>query len=135
MDAVTNSSCDWTRKERVNDCSILRATLAAESLSATSLSRMVNSSPPRREIVSEARVQVAERTRPLRLVLGVAGQAQRRRAGVAEVEIAVEQHHAAPAFLDQCAEALLALFQLELRALALGDVADERGEGLLRAAA
>src|SRR5256885_9615300 len=43
-----------------------------------------------------------------------ADQAERRRADVAEGEIVVDQHHAAPALLDQRAEALLALLQLEL---------------------
>src|SRR5437588_679526 len=56
-------------------------------------------------------------------------------AGVGEGQALVEQHDAAPALLDDGAEALLAPLQLVLRAAALGDVADEGGEGLFGAAA
>src|SRR5581483_8290022 len=58
-----------------------------------------------------------------------------RRADVSESEIGVEQRDAAPAFLDQRSEALLAHLELVLRAFAFGDVADECGERLLFAGA
>src|SRR5205814_3264229 len=72
-----------------------------------------------------ARMDVAEKASSLELRFGVAEEPDRRCTGVAEGEIVVEQHHTAPALLDQRAESLLAFFELALRPLALGDVADE----------
>src|SRR6185295_164350 len=59
----------------------------------------------------------------------------RRRAGEGEAQLPVQEHHAAPALLDDRPEALLALPQLALGAFPFGDVADEGGERRLEAAA
>jgi hypothetical protein len=56
----------------------------------------------------DERQQVA----PEELLVAVADQVVRRRAGEGEPEVAVEQHHAAPALLDNGPEAPLALFEL-----------------------
>src|SRR5438105_3241314 len=79
-------------------------------------------------------VNVAEKTRAGQVVLGVAEEAFRRCAAVAEGEIGAEQRHAAPTLFDERAEALLAVFQFGLRSLALGDIAQKCGERLIVAA-
>src|ERR1051326_2234247 len=82
-----------------------------------------------------ARMDEAENAGAEEIGLAVTEKALGRGAGVGEGEAVVQQHDAAPALLDDGAEALLASLELLLRAAALGDVADERGEGLLAAAA
>src|ERR1051326_5345926 len=78
-----------------------------------------------------ARMDEAENAGAEEIGLAVTEKALGRGAGVGEGEAVVQQHDAAPALLDDGAEALLASLELLLRAAALGDVADERGEGLL----
>src|SRR5205814_7616534 len=82
-----------------------------------------------------ARMDVSEKTRLHQFALAVSEEALGRRADVGEREIGIEKRDAAPALLDQRAEPLLALLEIELGALAVGDVADERGVGLIVAAA
>ena len=63
-----------------------------------------------------ARMNELEDAAADQLVLVVADQVMRRRAGEGEVRVRVEQHHAAPALLDDRAESFLALLERALRA-------------------
>ena len=58
-------------------------------------------------------MDVAEEARAGQIVFRVAEEAFGRGAGVGEGEVGVEQRHAAPALLDQRAETLLAIFELD----------------------
>src|SRR5947209_11612005 len=79
-------------------------------------------------------MDVAEEARARQVIFGVAEEAFGRRAAVAEGEVRAQQRDAAPAFLDERAKPLLAIFELDLRAFAFGNIAQECGERLIVAA-
>ncbi len=82
-----------------------------------------------------ARMDKREKAGADQILVGVAEEPQRRGADVRECQFDVEQRHAAPALFDERSKALLALLEIGLRALPLGDVAHKRGHRLFLAEA